>query len=278
MTSRICARLIILLGIAGLAQVRAHAQATLDGASPQFGTEPAPYATPAVPETAPRGVPVAEPATGISNAYVPGGAPGAPGAYAPAGAPLSVAPETGALGAPDPTKPLGRGDVVTFSIIQDREAPQTMRVTDTGELDFSAFPKIGRISVAGRNCAQVAADLKRRLEADYYYHADVTLGINQVNHLDSRGKVYLSGNVRAPGPQDLPYNEHTMVSTAIIRAGGFDKYANESKVQITRRDKDGKTVKFYVNVKAVIEGGHLDKDVEVQDGDYIYVPQNFINI
>jgi len=278
MIPRICARLFIFAGIAAVAQVQAVAQATMDGANPQFGTEPAPYATPAVPETGPRALPVGQP-DGVSNAYVPGGAPtgayGAPGAYA---GQLNPAPETGALGAPDPTKPLGRGDVVTFSIAEDREAPQTMRVTDTGELDFSAFPKIGRISVAGRNCAQVAADLKRRLEADYYYHADVTLGINQVNHLDSRGKVYLSGNVRAPGPQDLPYNERTMVSTAIIRAGGFDKYANEAKVQITRRDKDGKTIKFYVNVKAVIEGGHLDKDVELQDGDYIYVPQNFINI
>ena len=54
MIPRICARLFIFAGIAAVAQVQAVAQATMDGANPQFGTEPAPYATPAVPETAPR--------------------------------------------------------------------------------------------------------------------------------------------------------------------------------------------------------------------------------
>jgi polysaccharide export outer membrane protein len=183
----------------------------------------------------------------------------------------------GSLGAPDPSKPLGRGDIVTFSIAQDREQPQVMRVTDTGELDFSAFPKIGRISVVGRTCAQVAADLKRRLEADYYNAADVALGINQVNILSSRGKVFITGNVRAPGPQELPANERTTVSNAIIRAGGFDKFANEHKVKVTRKDRTGKAQSFTVDVKSIIVGGHMEKDVELQDGDYINVPQNVIN-
>lgn len=261
MTLRTCAQLILIAGMAGLAQVQASAQAVLDAAGSQFGTQPAPYAAPATPvtDTAPiqRAMPVME-----GGATVPGGYGGQ---------------DAGVLGAPDPTKPLGRGDIVTFSIAQDREPAQIMRVTDTGELDFSVFPKVGRISVVGRTCAQVSAELKRRLEADYYYTADVALGINQVNHLDSRGKVYVTGNVRIPGPQDLPSNERTMVSTAIIRAGGFDKFANGSRVQVTRRDGSGKTQRFDVDVKAIIEKGRLDKDLELHDGDYINVPQKFIN-
>jgi len=248
-------------GIAGLAQVQATAQAVLNAAQSQFGTEPAPYATPAAPPESEQGIPTAPPAYGTGPAYS-GGYP---------------QQETGALGAPDPTKPLGRGDIVTFSIAQDREQPQIMRVTDTGELDFSAFPKIGRISVVGRNCAQVAAELKHKLEADYYFTADVTLGINQVNHLDSRGKVYITGNVRIPGAQDLPSSERTMVSTAIIRAGGFDKFANGHKVQVTRKDSTGKAVRFTIDVFSIIEKGRMDKDMELQDGDYINVPQNIIN-
>jgi protein involved in polysaccharide export with SLBB domain len=251
MTSRICARLILIAGIAALAQVKATAQAVLDAAQSQFGTGSAPYAAPAQPA---QDLPAPN---GVYNNY--------------------NAQETGALGAPDPTKPLGRGDIVTFSIAQDREQPQVMRVTDTGELDFSLFPKIGRISVVGRNCAEVAAELKHKLEADYYYKADVTLGINQVNHLDSRGKVYLTGNVAIPGVQDLPSSEHTMVSTAIIRAGGLAKFANGHKVQVTRKDKTGKPERYTIDVSAIIEKGRTDKDMELQDGDYINVPQNIIN-
>ena len=266
MTSRICARLILIAGIAALAQVKATAQAVIDAAQSQFGTGSAPYAAPAQPVTtdAPS-VPVAQPVYGAAPAY---------GAYQQGAYPQQ---ESGVLGAPDPSKPLGRGDIVTFAIAQDREPPQIMRVTDTGELDFSLFPKIGRISVVGRNCAEIASELKHKLEADYYYTADVSLGINQVNHLDSRGKIYLTGNVRLPGPQDLPSSERTMVSTAIIRAGGVDKFANGHKVQVTRKDKNGNAQRYIVDVKAIIEKGRLDKDMELEDGDYINVPQNVVN-
>ena len=91
----------------------------------------------------------------------------------------SVGPTAAALDI-DPNHRLQRRDIVSFAIAQDREQPQIMRVTDTGELDFSEFPKIGRISVVGKTCGEVAAELKRKLEADYYNAADVRLGINQV--------------------------------------------------------------------------------------------------
>jgi protein involved in polysaccharide export with SLBB domain len=267
MISRICARLILTAVFVGLAQVRVGAQATLDGAQSQFGTEPAPYATQARPVDD-RGVPVAQPVA-QPGGYAAAGAYGPYGNYAPQ--------DTGDLGLPDPTKPLGRGDTVTFSIAQDREPAQVMRVTDTGELDFSVFPKIGRISVVGRTCAEVAAELKRKLEADYYNAADVTLGINQVNQHASRGRIYLTGNVMAPGPQELPANERTTVSMAIIRAGGLAKYGNGGKVQVTRKEKDGKVDRFTVNYDAIVQKGRSNLDTEVEDGDYINVPQRLVN-
>jgi len=290
MRARICARLIVVAGIVGLAQVRANAQATLDSTQSQFGTGPAPYAQPAQPVTAQgdqyqaapaggqvqAGIPVAQPVLGGYAPPAQGYA--APSGYgAPAGGYAMPQDAGGSFGAPDPSKPLGRGDIVTFAIAEDREAPQIMRVTDTGELDFSAFPNIGRISVAGKTCAQVASELKRKLEADYYYKASVMLGINQVNHLDVKGRVYLTGNVRAPGPLDLLASDRNTVSTAIIRAGGFALYADDHNVQVTRKTPDGKTIRFKVDVAKVIKYGRQDLDREIQDGDYINVPQHMIN-
>jgi protein involved in polysaccharide export with SLBB domain len=270
MISRICARLFLTAGIFGLVQVQAGAQATLDGAQSQFGTEPAPYAAPARPVQDDRFAPGAPPAAQPAG-YA------AAGAYGPAPYGNYAPQDAGDLGLPDPSKPLGRGDTVTFSIAQDREPATIMRVTDTGELDFSQFPKIGRISVVGRTCAEVATELKHKLEADYYNAADVTLGINQVNQHASRGRIYLTGDILAPGPQELPANERTTVSIAIIRAGGFSKFANGRKVQLTRKEKDGKTDRFTINVKSIIEKGITRSDMEVQDGDYINVPQNVVN-
>ena len=260
MILRICARLLLAIGITGGAQVQVFAQANLDAAQSQFGTQPAPY------EQTPQ----------VQRAQPVGQAPAGPvGGYAPAGAYAQPAATIGSLGTADPNHPLGRGDTVTFCITQDREAPQVMRVTDTGELDFSSFPKIGRISVVGRTCSQIAAELKHKLEADYYNQADVVLGVNQVN-VQSVGRVYITGNVRAPGPQELPSNERMTVANAIIRAGGFDKFADQGHVKVTRKDKGGKPTSFTIDVKSII-GGHLDKDVELKDGDYINVPQKWIN-
>ena len=263
MIPRICARLILIAGIAGLAQVQARAQqgAVLNAADSQFGTQPAPYAQPT--QTAAQGIgaPAAQP---VNSGYAP-----APAGYAPQA--------ESALGAPDPSKPLGRGDIVSFSIAQDHDPVQTMRVTDTGELDFSFFPKIGRISVVGRTCAEISSELKRKLEADYYNQADVTLGISQVNLSASRGRVFLSGYVGAPGAQDLPSNERTTVSAAIMRAGGIREFGDDKRVKVTRTGKDGKNVSFIVNYHYIVDQGHREKDVELEDGDYINIPRKFIN-
>jgi hypothetical protein len=34
---------------------------------------------------------------------------------------------------------------------------------------------------------------------------------------------------------------------------------------------------FTIDVKSIIEKGRRDKDIELQDGDYINVPQNAVN-
>jgi protein involved in polysaccharide export with SLBB domain len=104
----------------------------------------------------------------------------------------------------------------------------------------------------------------------------VTLGIDQVNQHSSKGRIYLTGNVRMPGPQEMPTNERTTVSIAIIRAGGLAQYANGKLVKVTRKDKDGRTERFTVDFDSIIKKGK-GSDIELQDGDYIDVPQKWVN-
>ena len=173
---------------------------------------------------------------------------------------------------------MGVGDQVTFEIVEDKAAPISKRITDTGELDV---PYIGRVRASGKTCEQVAGEIKRRLEADYYYKATVKLGIDLVNVKPSApvmiGKVFVSGQVRAPGPQDLMPGEKATVSAVIMKAGGCTQFGDSRKVKVTRKVKGGGTDTFVVDVKAVIEKGELDQDREVHEGDYVYVPQKLIN-
>jgi protein involved in polysaccharide export with SLBB domain len=84
--------------------------------------------------------------------------------------------------------------------------------------------------------------------------------------------------VRTQGPIELPSSvEKLTVSSAIMQAGGFSDFANKRRVRVLRKTSDTTTEKIVVDVKDIIEGGHLEKDVVLQAGDVIYVPERLIN-
>jgi len=170
----------------------------------------------------------------------------------------------------DDKKRLGSNDYVSFRVVEDRDnESQHLRVNDNGELEV---PYIGLVPAEGRTCKELAYSVKSLLEREYYYHATVIIAVDRVSE-KSRGKVYVYGNVKAQGPQEIPADEIYTVSKAIIRAGGFGDFANKRKVRVTR--KDGKN--FMVDLKRVIEEGHTEEDVVLQPDDQIQVPQRAIN-
>jgi protein involved in polysaccharide export with SLBB domain len=170
----------------------------------------------------------------------------------------------------DDKKRLGPNDFVSFRVVEDRDnESQHLRVNDSGELEV---PYIGLVQASGRTCRELAYSVKSSLEREYYYHATVIIAVDRVSE-KSRGKVYVYGNVKGQGPQEIPADETYTVSKAIIRAGGFGDFADKKKIKLSR--KNGQTV--IVNLKRVIEEGHTDEDVVVQPDDQIYVPQRLVN-
>jgi protein involved in polysaccharide export with SLBB domain len=170
----------------------------------------------------------------------------------------------------DDKKKLGSNDYVSFRVVEDRDDDsQRLRVNDNGELEV---PYIGLVSAQGKTCKELAYSIKASLEKEYYYHATVILAVDRVSE-KSRGKVYVYGQVKAQGPQEIPADEIYTVSKAIIRAGGFGDFGDKRKVKLTHRN--GETVT--VDLKDVIERGKTDQDVAVQPDDQIYVPARTVN-
>jgi protein involved in polysaccharide export with SLBB domain len=170
----------------------------------------------------------------------------------------------------DDKKRLGPNDFVSFRVVEDRDnESQHLRVNDSGELEV---PYIGLVQASGRTCKELAYSVKSSLEREYYHHATVIIAVDRVSE-KSRGKVYVYGNVKGQGPQEIPADETYTVSKAIIRAGGFGDFADKKKIKLSR--KNGQTV--VVNLKRVIEEGHTDEDVVVQPDDQIYVPARLVN-
>jgi polysaccharide export outer membrane protein len=169
---------------------------------------------------------------------------------------------------------LAIGDRLSFRIEEDQEDPKPIFVTDSGDLEI---PYIGRFPAENKTCKQLATELKAALEKEYYYHATVILAVDVM--VKNRGKVYLVGAVRAPGPVEMPSDETLTVSKAISRAGSFTDFADSRHVQITRKPV-GATDKqsFTVDVRRIYDKGDIELDLPLEPGDLIFVPEKTIRL
>jgi protein involved in polysaccharide export with SLBB domain len=205
------------------------------------------------------------------------------------------------------TVKLGPGDRVSLRIVEEkRNDPYPLFVSDAGDIEI---PHIGRVQALDKTCKQIAYEIKPILEKDYFVKATVILGLDVVG-TKSRGKVYLTGQVRSPGVLELLPGDPLTVSQAILRANGVGDFADKRNVRLVRR-KDGVPVAtaevlkkmqpkkkdsmwknlfgkkkeapneatdtFIVDLVDILEKGHLERDPILKVGDLIYVPERLIN-
>ena len=263
---------------------RARGGSTAKTATNVITTAPATSATRPQPSTA-----STAPASGsqktkgpvFSNVLPDGSIPPAPTSPAIAGtrnAPgdrpdVPAAGSTNIMDSLDATYRLAIGDRLSFRIVEDEEDPKPLGVMDSGELEV---PYLGRFRAVNRTCRELALALKAELEKEYYYQATVVIAVDLMAR--SRGKVYLVGPVRVPGPLEVPSDETLTLSKAILRAGGFTDFADRRNVKVTRKSvvpgQEDET--FAVNVAEILEKGKTDTDMPLEPGDLIYVPEKVI--
>ncbi len=109
--------------------------------------------------------------------------------------------------------------------------------------------------------------------------SDLTLNENDIiivppKSLDAN-VVYVSGNVLSPGLQKMPKDEALTAYSAILRVGGFARFADEKKVFILRDGGQGMKVRIPVSIRDVKKG--LMPDVVLKSGDIVVVPEKFFS-
>lgn len=80
-------------------------------------------------------------------------------------------------------------------------------------------------------------------------------------------KVYVVGAVKQP--RFIHFRDGMKVLDAILEAGGFNEYAKENNVVITRAD----ATKVRVKVKDLMQGKETGRNVSLQPGDYVTVEE-----
>jgi polysaccharide export outer membrane protein len=84
--------------------------------------------------------------------------------------------------------------------------------------------------------------------------------------------VYVAGAVDHPG--EIPLNEGDDVAIAIIKAGNSSTAQGDlNNVTVTRTLPDGQKKQFQVDLYKVFEPGGTSRDLPMQKGDIVYVPQ-----
>jgi polysaccharide export outer membrane protein len=172
----------------------------------------------------------------------------------------------------DNKQKLGPGDRIAYRVIEDQDEPRELLVTDSGDLEV---PYLGLIHAGGKTCLELAQQIKTSLEKKLYYKATVMISAQVINKTRVTGKVYVTGQVRNSGGYDVPAGETMTVSRAILHAGGFSDFSDKRNVRLIRATPAGRET-HTVNIQEVWGKGAVDKDLVVQPGDLIVVPERLV--
>jgi polysaccharide biosynthesis/export protein len=203
------------------------------------------------------------------------GQPEAPRPAPPAPARAQSAPQTESPSKDGPRLSghvLGPGDSLTYEVTEDKEVglatePKQLKVQSDGTVDV---PILGPVPAWGKTLIQLQADIKKRLEAEFYQTATVRMSLTL-----RAGSIYVLGEVGAPGRREIPADEVFTLARAIAAAGGIGKFGNDRKVELRRKKPDGTVDVTLHDFKKILKGQPED-DVEVRHEDIIFVPSKLI--
>lgn len=173
--------------------------------------------------------------------------------------------KSGAASGPVVTVPMdfviGADDVMSVVFWGDKELSADVTVRPDGKI---SLPLLDEIRAAGLTPAQLKV---RILEEAKKFVADPAVTV-EVKAINSR-KVYITGEVRKPGPYSLTGSMTVLQLIAI--SGGLDDYAKRDKISIVRND-GGKQTSFNFNYKELLKGKNLGQNIELKPGDEVLVP------
>lgn len=173
----------------------------------------------------------------------------------------TVQPASSRTATPASDYVIGPGDLIGISVWRDESLTRTVVVLPDGKI---SFPLVGELAAEGKTVAQLKQDLENSLSR-YMADANLTVEVKQSNSMI----VYITGRVNSPGRQLLVAN--TNVLQALSMAGGPNPFARKNKIRIFRQ-QEGKTAMFSFNYDDVMEGRHLETNIELKRGDVIIVP------
>ena len=166
-----------------------------------------------------------------------------------------------AMAAEDPNFVIGQNDVLDISVWKEPDISRRVPVRPDGKI---SLPLLNDIQAAGLTPMQLQTQVTEKLKK-FLTEPQVTVIVSEIN---SR-RIYILGEASRPGA--YPMLPNMTVLQALSGAGGFNQFANSSKVRILRME-NGKQTSYNFNYKEVILGKNIDQNIVLKPGDSIVVP------
>jgi polysaccharide export outer membrane protein len=165
---------------------------------------------------------------------------------------------------PGPLLQLGPGDTIGIQVYGQPDMSSTVYVADDGSI---AVPLAGNVQVSGLSPAQAGARIESALKnGRILVDPHVTVTVTQTRSQ----RVSVLGQVGTPGRYAIESN--TSIFDLLAQAGGVTATGSDT-LYVIRQDKDGKEVRFPVDLKGLANGGGTIPTIALKGGDSVFVPK-----
>ncbi len=157
-----------------------------------------------------------------------------------------------------PAYVIGPEDLLYVRVWGNAELSGTVSVGPDGMISLQL---IDEVKASGLTPHQLEVELAQRLKK-FIVEPEVNVQVLRVN---SRTYIILGDGVNRPGI--YPLTRPMSVLEALIAGGGFSPFAKKNKIYVLRG-----TTRFPFNWNDVSKGKKLEQNIQIQNGDQIYVP------
>lgn len=158
------------------------------------------------------------------------------------------------------------GDQVQVNVWKNPELSVTAPIRPDGKI---AVPLVGDVMAAGKEPAQLAADITERL-SDYVRNPNVTVILTALEGQEFLSRIRVTGAVVKD--TSMKYQQGMTVLDAVLEAGSLDVYANANRTKLYRRSQ-GETKTYAIRLKDIMEDGDMRTNMLLMPGDVITVPE-----
>ena len=177
--------------------------------------------------------------------------------------------------APDGAPYLRPGFSIKVSVIAGGivEVPEMVRtISDKGTITLPLVGQVGCLGLTVRTLSERLTEEYSRFLKDPHVSVDYVYE-GRPGEVSPWGWVSVYGAVNSPGRINIPPSRDLTLSRAIQFAGGLNRVARETDIRIWRRTNEGPR-RIVVNLLDIAKRGMIEKDLTLEPGDIIFVPES----